>query len=219
MQEKSLHMSKWHIIAIILLIAILGTIVWQSPPAILRDITDAAIPEQQYPDAFFVNAKTIQYNEQGNLSHVVISDRANYFEPKASTPESYTLLTEPRFTFYDVGGNNSNNNEKTLTTKDPSQKIAWYASSKVAKSANNDEEILLSGNVSLIQQQDTDNTVPTTIHSEELLIKPNLQYAETNKPVIIKSASSVTTSTGLTLSLDTNTVELLSNVRSRYEPR
>lgn len=214
-------MSKWHIIAIIILITILGAIIWQSPPAILRDITDTVIPEQQYPDAFFINAKTIQYNEQGNLSHIVISDKANHFDSKANTLESYTLLTEPRFTFYDVGNDksNSNGNKKTSTTTDPSQKMTWYASSKVAKSLNKDEEILFTGNVSLIQQQDTESAIHTTIHSEELLIKPNLQYAETDKPVIIKNASSVTTSTGLTLSLDTNTVELLSNVRSRYEPR
>jgi LPS export ABC transporter protein LptC len=211
-------MNKLHVVVITVLIAILIAVLWQSPPAILQDLADDVIPEQQYPDAFFINSTVTQYNEQGNLSHVIVSDKANYYEPKANTPESYTLLTKPRFTFYDDANNDDNGNKNLTKTNEP-HKVTWHASSDVAKSINNDKEILLSGNVSLIQQQPFDNIIPTTINSEELLIKPNLQYAETDKPVTIKNASSVTTSTGLTLSLDTNTVELLSNVRSRYEPR
>jgi lipopolysaccharide export system protein LptC len=210
-------MSKWRIVIIIVLIIILGAILLQSPPAILRDLTDSTALEPVYPDAFFINSKTIQYNEQGNLSHIITSDKASHYERKTSTPESYTLLTKPHFTFYDHDTKNISNNMSTITNK--SGQITWYASSEAAKSINSDEEVLLSGNVLLTQQPHTEDTTPTTISSEELLIKPNMQYAETDKPVIIKSASNVTTSTGLTLSLDTNTVELLSNVRSRYEPR
>lgn len=214
-------MSKWHSLSIIALIVILSAVLWQSPPAILKDLADATTTSvQQYPDAFLTHSKTSQYNAQGKLSHTVISKRSNYYEPKDNRPESYTLLTEPKFAFYD------DKNANDPTSKDSSTKklinnnsIAWRASSEIAKSINNDEEVLLSGNVLLIQQPHSSNEIPTTINSEELLINPNLQYAETDKPVIIKDATSVTTSTGLTLSLDTNTVELLSNVRSRYEPR
>lgn len=218
-------MSKWHSLSIITLIVILSAVLWQSPPAILKDLADATTSVQQYPDAFLTHSKTSQYNAQGKLSHTVISKRSNYYEPKDNRPESYTLLTEPKFAFYD------DKNANDPTSKDSSTKklinnnapnnnsIAWRASSEIAKSINNDEEVLLSGNVLLIQQPHSSNEIPTTINSEQLLINPNLQYAETDKPVIIKDATSVTTSTGLTLSLDTNTVELLSNVRSRYEPR
>jgi len=212
-------MSKWHILAIIVLLGILGAVLWQSPPPLLRDLVDTITPEVQYPDAFLINSKTTQYNEHGALSHIIVSDRAHYFEPQTKTSASYTLLTEPRFTFYDETHNKKTSNNKTSSTNIEQQNVTWHASSTTAKSVNNGEEVLLNGNVSLIQQPSSNGEIPTTINSEELLIKPNLQYAETDKPVIIKNSSSVTTSTGLILSLDTNTVELLSNVRSRYEPR
>jgi lipopolysaccharide export system protein LptC len=221
-------MSKWHSLSIIVLIGILGIVLWQSPPAILKDLADTTTPIQQYPDAFLIKSKTAQYNAQGQLSHTVISERSNYYEPKENRLKNYTLLTEPKFAFYSETNAKDpkaevTSAEKTTNVKAPdnanNNNIAWNASSKIAKSINNDEEVLLSGDVLLIQQPHAANGIATTITSEEFLIKPNLQYAETDKPVMIKDASSVTTSTGLTLSLDTNTVELLSNVRSRYEPR
>jgi len=206
-------MSKIHIIAITVLTSILCLVLWQSPPAILKELTDTAVANKPaHPDAFFINSKTIQYNEDGKTSHILFSERANHFEPEAGAStqnklDSYTLLTQPDIRFYNTQTSQADN------------QISWQASSDAAKSMNNNQEILMSGNVLLIQPTASDAETPTTIESTTLLIKPDEQYAETDKPVIIKNASGVTTSTGLTLSLENNVIELLSNVRSRYEPR
>ncbi|MFT6102664.1 MAG: lipopolysaccharide export system protein LptC [Granulosicoccus sp.] len=206
-------MSKNHIIAITVLMSILCLVLWQSPPAILKELTDtAAANKPTHPDAFFINSKTIQYNEDGNTSHILFSERASYFEPETGSStqnklDSYTLLTQPDIRFYN-----------TKTSRADNQ-VSWQASSDAAKSMNNNQEILMSGNVLLIQPTTSDAETATTIESATLLIKPDEQYAETDKPVIIKNASGVTTSTGLTLSLKNNVIELLSNVRSHYEPR
>lgn len=200
-------MTKWHIVAIIVLATILGTVLWQSPPPILLELSDTALSKQsQYPDAFLVDSKTVQYNEAGHISHILLSDKTHFYEPDKTHPTRRALFTQPHFDFYD---------EQSSSEQHP---ISWQASSDTAKSLNGEEELLMMGNVSLIQQPKT-GIIPTTINTEELLIKPNQQYAETDKPVIIKSESGVITSTGLTLSLDTDTMVLLSNVRSRYEPR
>jgi LPS export ABC transporter protein LptC len=203
-------MSKIHITAIIVLTSILCLVLWQSPPSILKGLTDdVTYKRPTHPDAFFINSRTVQYSEDGKISHILLSERANHFESETGTSklESYTLLTQPDIRFYD------------MATSQTANRLSWQASSNAAKSMNNNQEILMSGNVILVQQATSDVEISTTIESETLLIKPDEQYAETNKPVIIKNASGVTTSTGLTLSLENDVIELLSNVRSRYEPR
>ncbi|MGS2717707.1 LPS export ABC transporter periplasmic protein LptC [Eionea flava] len=201
-------MSKLHIAAIIGLSLILCFILWQSPPQLLKELGDSDTTQASiHPDGFLVNSKTTQYNEDGNISHIMTSDRTHYFQPE-NAPH-YSLLTTPYIRAYD-------------TTSMATQKEAnatWQASSKAAKATDDDKVITMSGDVLLIQQANTQNAPATTIETETLLLKPNEQYAETDKPVIIKNASGVTTSTGMTVSLDKNTIELLSNVRSRYEPR
>jgi lipopolysaccharide export system protein LptC len=196
-------MSKWHFITALALSLILIIIIWQAPSSILLELTDK-IPEEQeqFPDSYLINTKTTQYNPQGQVSHILTADKVSYFEPSNTNPERYAVFVAPKFTFFNEASPNN----------------PWDISSNNARSLNNDEELLLTGNVILIQQS-ANSDVPTTITSEQLLIKPNEQYAETDKPVIIKDKSGSTSSTGLKLSLDKATIELLSKVRSRYEPR
>jgi LPS export ABC transporter protein LptC len=204
-------MSKLHIGAILALTAILGLVLWQSPPTMLKDFnSSAAKARPTYPETFMIQSRTIQYDEAGKISHILFSTSANNFVASSDTPTTlpgYALLTRPRIHFYDEDANHVD------------QKASWKASSDNAKSMDNNQEILMSGNVLLKQQTADSAETPTTIESETLLIRPDVQYAETDKPVTIKDSSGVTTSTGLTLSLDNDVIELLSNVRSRYEPR
>jgi lipopolysaccharide export system protein LptC len=196
-------MNKWHFLTALGLSLILIIIVWQAPSSGLLELTDKTYEEQkQLPDSYLVSTKTTQYNPQGQVSHILIADKISYFEPTNTQPERYTVFVAPQFTFFN----------------ETSPNIPWEISSNTARSLNNDEELLLTGNVILIQQS-ANSDAPTTITSEQLLIKPNEQYAETDKPVIIKDKSGTTSSTGLKLSLDKATIELLSKVRSRYEPR
>lgn len=201
-------MSKLHIIAVIGLSLILGLVLWQSPPVLLDEFSDKETTRKPtHPDAFLVNARTTQYNDSGHIAHIITSERSNYFEPTDTPP--YSLLVKPDIYAY---------NTEAASASNPTEIIDWQASSHAAKSSDNQETIMMSGDVVLIQQADTKNTPPTRIETETLLIKPNEEYAETDKPVTIKNASGITTATGLTVSLGNNTLELLSNVRSRYEP-
>lgn len=197
-------MTKWHyIFIVIILMAILAVTIWQAPPAMLLDMSkQTAQNDQQFPDAYLIQTKTTQYNEQGDISHILIANKVSHFKSTKNNATPYSLLEQPTFTFFNHTPNNT---------------IApWKASSDTAQSFNGDEEIIFNQNVVLIQNAD-DNNIPTTITSDFLRVRPNEQYAETNKPVIIKDKSGTTSSTGLKMSLDNETIELLSNVRSRYE--
>lgn len=210
-------MSKLHIAAIIGLSLILCFILWQSPPQLLKELGDNdTLQKLTHPDGFLVNSKTIQYSENGNISHIMTSDRTDYFQPK--NEPHYSLLIKPNIRAYDTTSASAQLPSTPLVATQKESSATWQASSKAARATDNDEIITMSGNVLLVRQTNTKSTPPTTIKTETLLLKPNEQYAETDKPVIIKNASGVTTSTGMTVSLDSNTIELLSNVRSRYEP-
>jgi lipopolysaccharide export system protein LptC len=197
-------MSKWHTLSILALVVILAITLWQAPPSLLLDLSDEDDALQpQFPDAYLINSKTTQYNTQGEISHIMLADKVSYFAANNNNTEAYTLIKQPKFTFY---------NDQV------SSSLPWHASSKHARSLNQEEELLMTGDV-ILTQKNSHDAIATTISSEQLLIKPNQQYAETSKPVIIKNKSGVTTATGLKMSLESATIELLSNVRSRYEPQ
>lgn len=195
-------MNKWHISSIIILAAILAIILWQEPPSLLLDLSDKnSLSKKQHPDSYLTHSLTTQYNLQGIVANIITADRTDYYESNRDNPHNYALLKQPKIIIYD---------------NKPPKNQPWHASSNHARSTNNNEEFLLSGDV-VLTQKTSDQKSATTITSEQLLIKPNQKYAETNKPVMIKTPSGVTSSVGLKMSLDKETIELLSNVRSRYE--
>jgi lipopolysaccharide export system protein LptC len=197
-------MSKWHYFSIFLLSLVLALVLWQAPPSELLTLSEKEnLNTRLFPNAYLIKSKTTQYSVDGKISHLLTADRIRLYEPTTNIADNYALLDLPNITVY--------------SQKQP-EAAPWNASSLYGKSTKQDEELLLTGNVVLIQTEST-TQIASTITSDELLIKPNQQYAETNKPVIIKTQSGVTSSVGLKMSLDTDTIELLSNVRSRYEPR
>lgn len=195
-------MTRWHFLIIIILLSVLAAILWQAPPELLLDLTEQQKREtQDFPDSYLRNTKTTQYDAQGKVSHILTADKVSYFEGGKNHVGTYSLLESPRFTFF-------NNEEESP--------LPWRATSLTAEGFNGDQEVLLKGDVLMIKNID-EQTTPTTIRTEELLLRPNEQYAETDKPVIINDKSGTSSSVGLKLSMDEETIELLSNVRSRYE--
>ncbi len=193
-------MSKWHFITVLLLLVVLGVILWIAPPKDLLNIAgDPETKDQLRPDAFMVNSKTTQYDVSGSISHILTSDKSEYFEANTLISENYARLTNPRIVSFTQDNINS----------------PWKASSDNAITKNNEEDLYMTDNV-ILSQVNSDESF-TRLTSDALLMKPNSQYAETDKPVMIETASGVTTALGLTISLETNTIKLLSNVRSRYE--
>ncbi len=207
---KIIATGKWHIISIIALLALLAVILIFSPTSDLLDFNDKKeSKEKLFPSSYLIKTKTTQYNANGDITHILTADKVSYFDTNSGNLENYALLDFPIFTFFGKADEATTN---SITSKD----TPWKASSDHGRSTHNHEQFLLTGNVTL-EQINPDSKKYTVITSEELLIIPKQRYAETKKPVTIKNESGVTTSIGLKISLDTETIELLSNVRSRYE--
>jgi len=195
-------MTKWHYLIIIVLLAILAFLVWKSPVQLL---TDDSLQDQQkgksYPSSYLTNTNTTQYNEQGHVSHVLTAKRIRYYQTNHGSSEDIALFDQPAFLFHTQVINEA----------------PWKTVSDQGRSDHNGDEFLLTGNV-ILSQKNSDSSF-TTITSEQLLIRPNEQYAETDKPVMIKSEAGTTTAVGLKISLTHGTVEFLSKVRSQYDLR
>ena len=191
---------KWRISLIVVLLAILVVVFLRSPSGKLLDFTPSTAIQKHYPIAYLTHIKTTQLNAAGGVAHVLTADKISYFEDtKNPQRDTYALLEKPFITIYN---------------KDP-KALPWLVSAAHGTSTNNGQEILLEGNV-VLQQRDKQLTV-SVITSEQLLLKPDQQYAETSKPVMIKNASNTLNATGLTLFLDSGQIELLAKVRGLYD--
>ena len=151
-------MTKWHFFIIIILLAVLAAILWQAPPELLLDLTEQEKRDtQQYPDSYLRDTKTTQYDDQGKISHILTADKVSYFEGGSNDTGTYSLLESPTFTFFD------NKKENPLP---------WKATSLTAEGFNDDQEVLLKGDVFMVNNIN-EQTTPTTIQTEELLLRPN----------------------------------------------
>ncbi len=202
-------------LVIVGLLALLAIILWQAPRSPLRDLVsdDEISPTKQYPVAYLNNIKTTQYNQQGQIAHTLTASKISHFEQTLQgKPSSYAILEKPNIIIFNT---------------DKASEPPWHASSTHGRSINHGEELILEGNVILKQQSFSgDNPAATVkkkpltvITTEQLRIKPNQQYAETDKPVMIKNDFNTSTATGLTISLNTQRIEMLSKVRGHYERR
>ena len=54
--------------------------------------------------------------------------------------------------------------------------------------------------------------------TEDLRVLPERQYGETDKPVLITTATTQTRAIGMRASMAESRIELLSNVHTRHEP-
>ncbi len=194
-------MSKWHYFSVIILSLILIIVIWKSPAHLLiDDFVETSPTVKHHPDAYLINTTTTQYNEQGNLSHILKAVRIDYFTAQDTPEKGYNVMAKPDIQFYDNG-------DLPAPT--------WHISASKGHSDLKGDEIQLTHDV-ILSQENIDGQI-TQIFAEDLLIKANEQYAITHKPVMIKSPSGITTADGLEVSLNTEIVKLLTNVKTRYK--
>lgn len=94
------------------------------------------------------------------------------------------------------------------------EKNTWVVTSDHGITYNDGEDILLTGNVVITQQENTD----LEFRSEKLNLNTRKETANTNQAVIIKTATSITHAVGMDATLAEGLVNLHTNVRGRYDP-
>ncbi len=162
------------------------------PPA-----TDPPEAIDRYPDAYLFDMESREFNQEGRTHYTVRAFSALYYsgEPR---PDGHAVFSRPRLTFYGEG------------------RPPWQLRADTGRGDPGGERLSLSSNVRLWQAEgDTDIAELLT---EELHINLRARYAETGKTVTMRSEQSLTTAVGLRAFLDTEVVELLSEVESIYEP-
>lgn len=95
--------------------------------------------------------------------------------------------------------------------------LSWAASAHTGTVHDNGDRVYLTGDVTVEQRDPTDN--PLSLITQELVLHPRSQFAETEQAVTIKQANFTTQAIGMQVDMESGTVILQSKVFSRYEPK
>lgn len=184
---------------VIVLLTTLFVVLWDSPPESFRRTKNDLGKQTKYPQTYLTDIETTQYNEKGDISYTFSAKKVSYFQgnQNRNTKNDYTLIEAP--------------NVVMLDPENP----PWYATAKHGRANEDNTEITLWGNVK-IWRTDSEGK-KSELSSSEFVVKPNAQYAETNKPVMIRSADGVARAVGMKAFLKQDRIQLLSKVRGVHE--
>jgi lipopolysaccharide export system protein LptC len=158
-----------------------------------NDGTPDRLHPRHEPDYYLVEMVRRTMNREGGLQNVLTAEQV-YHYPDNDTTE----LAHPHMEIYNGGEN-------------PWQVVADRG---VVKADN--EVIVLHGRVE-IWRVDSDGLREFEILTSELRVFPKVLYAETDNTATIKGPSTVTKTRGFRANFEHNRLELLQQVRSRYE--
>lgn len=145
-------------------------------------------------DYFLSFFELVEMDDAGLLKHTLNAENLyHYPERELST------LKRPRLVFYD------------------DSRKAWEITAEQGMIHEIDRSVQLSGEVH-IQYASLREGHDFEIHTDELYVWPDQRRAETGEPVRIEQQQGVTWSTGMRAELDRRVLNLLSDVRGRYEP-
>ncbi len=164
-----------HGITIAILIALTagGLLLVDSPPPIL--LTPPVVVEEEreaFPITVLENVATTQYSANGNVEYHFTAKRVAQFQENLKEPSEsdYANVSQPLFIFFE------------------NTQPGWYLQSKTGRSSADGSEVILREKVEA-WQVNKDRT-QVEIHTEEMLLKPQQQFASTDKPVMIDAPTS-----------------------------
>lgn len=183
-------MRSWLPLVIVVALVTLGLWFTESPPTLLTRPT----PEQQRQAADLVirGAETRHYSQEGTLAYRVDAERITFFQ---FDRRDRAELEQPRMLFY----------------QDDAPK--WSTISRRGVAHNHGERVILSGQVRVQELPEG-----IELRTSRITLKPREEYAETDKVVTITSGAHRTEGRGLRADLKQDRIEILSEVKSHYEP-
>lgn len=146
------------------------------------------------PDAIMGNFSAIRLNEQG-LPHFIMAAKKMQHYPD----DDSTTLEVPRFT--------------VLSGSLPA--IHIIARKGIVSSKG--DEVFLHDDVEVLREASAQQD-ELTLHTEYLHIIPDRDWADTDRPVVIRDAHNTVHATGLEMDSKARTMKLLSQVRSKHVP-
>lgn len=187
-------MRTW--LPLLLVVALISAGLWfsESPPEELLGIRPTPQQHSRAADLVIRDAKTRHFNEDGNLAYRVDAEQITYYQFKR---RDRAELTEPRMLFY----------------QDDQQK--WRTESRQGAAYNRGERIVLSGDVEI---DELPSPGGIKLQTPSITILPDKEFAETDRVVTISSGPNQTKGKGMRVYLDKDRVEILSDVKSNYDP-
>ncbi len=184
---------------VIVALTTLFIVFWDSPPERFLRTKAAEEKPSKFPKTYLTDVETTQYNEQGNISYTFNAAKVSYFQhnKKRKTKRDYTLLDAPDIVMFD-----------------PSRP-PWHVTAKHGRTNASGSHIKLWGNVKIWQTNAAGERAELT--TSQLVVKPDQQYAETDKPVMISTADGETRAVGMKAFLKQDKIQLLSQVRGVHE--
>ena len=149
-------------------------------------------PPQTSSDYFAEHATTNIMDAAGQVRYRVRADRIDHFPS-----DDHSDLVRPLLTLFHAG---------TPT---------WLIRADHARVSAKGEEVWLLGQVQVRQPPGADNL---ELDSANVLLRPAVQSAETERAVEIRHPRQVLDAVGMRVYLEEKRVELLHNVRGRYDP-
>jgi len=191
---------NWLSIAIISGLTLAFIVLWDSPPAQFHKAPTAETEQNRSPSNTLKEGKTRSFNAQGTLHYTVEAAATQYFRTDATQTSKgdYTNLSSPRVRLFQ-------------TPDTP----PWHITSEHGQITNSGETITLWGNTRVWKVNE--HQQKSELVSERLVVKPEQQYVETDKAVMLTTAGSTTRAIGMRAYLKQDKIELLSNVRGTHE--
>ncbi|MDT8398261.1 MAG: LPS export ABC transporter periplasmic protein LptC [Pseudomonadales bacterium] len=147
-------------------------------------------------DYFMVDVDSTHFKLDGKAEYRLRAERFTHYPDPG-----YTDVNAPRLEIYQDTGN------------------PWFISADNGRIetdlALEQEKVELDGNVVIHRIDNRGEAL--NVYTESLTIYPDLKNVTTSYPVRITAGTGEITSTGMTADLNSNRVQLLENVRGRYE--
>ena len=144
------------------------------------------------PDYYLTHATISQYNEQGALSSSISAQRFTHIQELGTTD-----MLQPRFNIY-LGSSNT----------------AWFGKADEGLILDSGAQINLTGNALVTNGPDINR--PLSLNSQSLRLFPQQNYAESDDQVTLVAKYSHLTGTGMQLTLDTQRLLFLHQVKGTH---
>lgn len=145
-------------------------------------------------DFFADHIHVTKYNADGSLYYKMQSTHITHNENN-----DIALVTQPIMKLY------------------AAQNVQWNVTAERGKVYNHQQAIDLIDNVAISKYESNNNTPALRLTTQLITLHPEDNTFATDEHVNIKTDTTHTTATGMKASMENNRIQLLHNVRTRYE--
>lgn len=191
--------NNWVYVAVIIALGIVFTRLWDSAPKLLSPDDAEQSARKSFPYAIIEAPHSKHFDVNGRLSYEFIANSLRHFRIKIDTISEgdYTLIDTIKVTLH--------------TEQDP-----WFVTADNGRLTEAGNTLTLSSNVRIWQAQA--EGAETELTTSRLVIYPKQKVVMTDQAVKIVAPQGELEAVGMVVDLETQHIELKSNVRGIHEP-